>query len=262
MEKKTRSFARRVKGYGKETKLLLRAIPSPVVALFVVSVIAMNLLANKTIYQSEVLAIDGGILVSWLSFLCMDIVTKHFGPRASTRMSLFAICVNLLTCLIFFVVSVIPTPNEDYAAFNSIIGGTWFILLSSTVAFFASAILNAVLNYSVGKTFRKNPDGKLAFFTRAYVSTFVAQFFDNFIFAILCFTVFAPIFWDGFSWTYLQCFTCSLIGAALELVMEALFSPFGYYVTKKWKKEGVGQDYFAFAEKRKKEHENPHYGNE
>ena len=228
------------------TRLLLRSIPSPVVALFVVSVITMNILANKTIFQNDFLAIDGGILVSWLSFLSMDIVTKHFGPKASTRMSIFAILVNLLTCLIFFIVSIIPTPSEDYSAFNTIIGGTWFILLSSTIAFFSSAIINNFMNYAIGKMFKNNPDGRLAFISRSYISTFFGQFFDNLIFAILTFMVFAPIFWDGFHWTFIQCVTCSILGALLELVMEIIFSPFGFWVTKKWKQTEVGKDYFNY----------------
>lgn len=227
----------------KESVILLREIPSPVVALFVISVIAMNILANKTLYQSEYLAIDGGILVSWLSFLAMDVVTKHFGPRASTRMSIFAVLVNLLTCLIFYLASIIPT-STDYSAFNTIIGGTWFILLASTVAFISSAILNNFMNYATGKLFKKNPDGKVAFVTRAYVSTFIGQFFDNLIFAILTFMVFAPIFWDGFHWTFIQCLTCSLLGAGLELILEIVFSPFGYLVSKNWKKNNIGQKYF------------------
>lgn len=243
-----RSFGEWFRQELKVTVLLLRAIPSPAVALFVVSVITMNLLANKTIYQGEYLAIDGGILVSWLSFLSMDVVTKHFGPRASTRMSVFAILVNLLTCLIFYVVSVIPTPHEDYSAFNTIIGGTWFILLSSTIAFFCSALINNFMNFGIGKMFKKNPDGKLAFITRSYVSTFIGQFFDNLIFAILTFMVFAPIFWDGFHWTFIQCVTCSVLGACLELVMEIIFSPFGYWLTRKWKQQGVGEQYFSYLE--------------
>lgn len=247
-ETSRRSFKEWFRQELKVTVLLLRAIPSPAVALFVVSVITMNLLANKTIYQGTYLAIDGGILVSWLSFLSMDVVTKHFGPRASTRMSIFAILVNLLTCLIFFVVSVIPTPHEDYSAFNTIIGGTWFILLSSTIAFFCSALINNFMNFGIGKMFKKNPDGKLAFITRSYVSTFIGQFFDNLIFAILTFMVFAPIFWDGFHWTFIQCVTCSVLGACLELVMEIIFSPFGYWLTRKWKQQGVGQQYFNYLE--------------
>ena len=244
--KQRRSFLTWLKAFSKESVLLLRSIPSAVVALFVVSVITMNLLANKTLVQMDYLAIDGGILVSWLSFMCMDVVTKHFGPKAATKMCVFAIFVNLLTCLIFYIVSIIPSDADNYSEFNRIIGGTWFILLSSTIAFFCSALINNFMNYALGKAFKKNPDGKLAFITRSYVSTFVGQFFDNLIFAVLCFMVFAPIFWDGFSWTFVQCVTCSLIGAALELVMEIAFSPIGYYLTKKWRQQNVGQTYFEY----------------
>ena len=232
----------RIKSDWADTRLLFRCIPAAVVTLFAVSVVMMNLLANKTIYQSEYLALDGGILVSWLSFLCMDVVTKAFGPRAATKLSVFAIGVNLLACFFFWIVSVIPT-ETDFSAFNETVGGTWFILLSSTVAFLSSAIVNNLLNWTVGRAFKRNPNGRLAFFTRCYVSTFVGQFIDNFIFALLAFTVFAPIFWDGFSWTFLQCFTCSLLGAGLELLCEAVFSPLGYRVARRWEKEGVATPY-------------------
>ncbi len=247
------SFCHPLKGWflkqKEETKLLFHSIPAAVVALFVLSVVAMNILANKTIYQNGVLAIDGGILVSWLSFLCMDIITKHFGPKASIKITIFAMLVNLLTCFIFWIVSIIPA-GEEFAAFDQVIGGTWYVLLSSTIAFLASGIINIWLNYLIGLIFKRNPDGKLAFFTRTYVSTFIGQFFDNFIFAIFAFMVFFPLFL-GFGWNLLECFTCSIIGAFLELVCEAIFSPFGYYVTKKWKEDGVGEKYIEHIEEQR-----------
>ena len=43
-----------------ELKLLLRAIPATVVTLFVVSVVCMNLLANKTLLSLPWIALDGG----------------------------------------------------------------------------------------------------------------------------------------------------------------------------------------------------------
>ncbi len=225
-----------------DTKLLFRNIPSVITALFTVSVVVMNILANKTIFQNEWLAIDGGILVSWLSFLCMDIITKAFGPKGATKLAVFAMLINAFVCLLFFAVSAIPT-KEDFTAFNTVIGGTWFILLSSTVAFISSAVINNFMNWGIGKAFRKNPDGKLAYVTRSYISTFIGQFCDNFIFAALTFMVFAPIFWDGFHWTLIQCVTCSLLGAVLELIMEVIFSPIGYVVLKRWNREGVGAEY-------------------
>lgn len=235
-----------IKKERKETSLLIMCIPAPVVTLFVVSVISMNLLANKTLLQLSWIALDGGILISWLSFMCMDIITKHFGPKASNKISLLAVMINLLTCLIFFVASAIPSNASDYSAFDGIFGGTWFILLGSTIAFLASAVINNMLNWSIGKAFKKNPDGKLAYAMQSYISTFIGQFCDNFIFSVIVFVGFAPIFWDGFSWTVLQCAMCALTGAVAELIMEIIFSPIGYRIVKRWRGRQVGKEYLQY----------------
>ena len=235
---------KRFQQFISDTSLLLRSIPSPVVTCFVLSVVLMNLLANKTIYQKGFFAVDGGIVVSWACFLCMDIITKHFGAKAATQASIFALAMNLFCVGIFAVVSVIPT-ETDYSAFNGIFGGSWFIVLSSSLAFLASAVANNALNAAIGRMFRANPDGRAAYYTRSYVSTFIGQFVDNMVFASLVFMLFAPIYWGGFSWTLPQCVSCSLIGAFLELLMEVVFSPIGYGVTRRWRQLDVGGAYLA-----------------
>lgn len=262
MEKQ--SFFARIGNWFKkeifEFRLLLESLPSIIVALFVISVISMNLLANKTLVQVEYLAVDGGILVSWLSFLCMDVVTKHFGPKAATRLCIVAIFINIVVAGIFVLVSIMPgiwgaaseAGDSANIAVNATFRGTWFILLSSTIAFFSSALINNFLNYAIGKMFKKNPDGKLAFFVRSYVSTFIGQFFDNLIFAILAFVVFSPIFW-GFGWTFVQCVMCSLLGAGLELLFEIVFSPFGFLIAKSWKKRNVGEKYLTYINEKENE---------
>ena len=241
----------KLKNERTEVRILLRSIPATVVTLFVVSVICMNLLANKTLLQLDWIALDGGILISWLSFMCMDIITKHFGPKASNTITVLASMINLLTCLIFFVASAIPSNAGDYSAFDGIFGGTWFILLGSTIAFLASAVINNTLNWMIGKSFKKNPDGKLAYAMRTYISTFIGQCLDNFIFSIIVFVVFAPIFWDGFHWTLIQCAMCALTGAVAELIMEIAFSPIGYRITRKWQSESIGIEYLEYIEKDK-----------
>ena len=235
-----------------EYRLLLKSIPATVLTLFVVSVVCMNLLANKTLLQLDWIALDGGILISWLSFMCMDMITKHFGPKASNSITILAAMINLLTCLIFFVASIIPSNAGDYSVFDEIFGGTWFILLGSTIAFLASAMINNTLNWMIGKAFRNNPNGKLAYASRTYISTFIGQFLDNFIFSIIVFVFFAPIFWNGFHWTLIQCAMCALTGAVAELLMEIVFSPIGYRITKKWQKESVGKEYLNFVKAVKK----------
>lgn len=231
-------------------KLLLSSVPSYVTVVFVMSVFAMNLLANKSInIPLDWLALDCGIIVSWVAFLTMDTVTKHFGPKAATELSIFAIVVNLLFCLLLFAGSMIPgTWGESYVegsenilnyALNKTFGGTWYVLAGSTLAFVVSAVVNNFLNYGIGKAFRRNPDGAAAYFMRSYVSTAVGQFVDNLIFALCVSHVF-------FGWSLLQCVTCALTGMVAELIFEAVFSYIGYAACKKWKRDRVGEAYFAY----------------
>ena len=75
--------------------------------------------------------------------------------------------------------------------------------------------------------------------------------FFFFIFSIIVFVICAPIFWDGFHWTVLQCTTCALTGAVAELVMELAFSPIGYRITRLWREENVGKAYLDYVEGKK-----------
>ena len=231
-----------IKRVREDYKALLHGVPAMVTTIFILSVVLMNLMASKELYRSEYFCLNCGLALSWISFLCMDCICKRFGPKAATQVSVFAICVNTLACLIFFVASIIPT-ETDFSAFNSVIGGTWFILLSSTIAFLLSAVVNNFSNYAIGKMFGADGESKKAYAAASYISTFLGQFIDNLTFAVLTFMLFAPIFWDGFRWTFLQCVTCSLLGALLELVMEVVFSPIGYIVLRDWKKNRVGEAY-------------------
>ena len=228
----------------KDYILLLRNVPSVVMALFTVSVVLMNLLANKEIsINISWLALDCGITMSWLSFLCMDMLTKRFGAKASIQLSLTAMVINLFVCGVLFLISLIPGNWGSYYTFNNVIanyaldstiGGTWYVVLGSTCAFASSAILNALINAMIGKLCKK--DSFFTYALRSYVSTLLAQFVDNFIFAFMVSHVF-------FGWSMIQVVTCSFTGCIVELLCEVIFSPIGYKVCKKWEKENVGSAY-------------------
>ena len=231
-----------------EIKVLLRSVPFPIVTMFAVSVIMMNLLANKSIaLPVGWLALDCGIIVSWVSFLSMDIITKHFGLKAANEISFVAVVINLLCCGCFSIGGAIPGEwGESFVegseelinqALNNTVSGSWYVLLGSTIAFIISALVNNSLNYGIGRVFHLKPDGFAMYALRTYISTAVGQFCDNLVFALIVSHFF-------FGWTLLQCVTCSLTGMAVELLIETIFSPIGFRICRRWKAEGVGKEYF------------------
>lgn len=243
--------AKRIKTEYNEINLLLKSVPATVAVFFVVSVVCMNLLANKTLLQESWIALDGGVLLSWVSFLCMDVVTLHFGPKASTRMAVFAAAVNLPVAFIFYIASIIPSAADDYTMLDRIFGSNWFVLLGSTTAFLLSAGVNNFTNWGAGKLFRDRSDRRIIAF-RVGISTFIGQFADNYIFSVIVFAGFAPIFWDGFHWSVLQCAMCALSGAVLEAVMEIFFWPIGHRIIENWKQGSVGAEYLRSINRRGK----------
>ena len=214
----------------------------------------MNLLANKSIdLPVSWLALDVGFIISWVLFLTMDIVTRHFGPRAATLLSVAAILVNLAMCGIFYLGSIIPgTWGESYVdgseavintALDHTFGGVWYILMGSSIAIFVSAVANNFTNWYIGKILKKQAASdteKVETFgnyaVRSYVSTFIGQFVDNLTFALI-------VSHHFFGWSLLQCITCAITGAIVELLCEVVFSPVGFRITQGWKRDKVGEEY-------------------
>lgn len=232
----------------EDYRVLLRNIPSLVVSLFIISVIMMNLLANKELVNTHYLAFDCGVCLSWVSFLCMDMICKRFGPKAAAKISILAMTVNLAVTLIFKLLSLTPGMWGQYYttgmtevndALNATIGGCWYVVLGSSTAMVAAAITNSLINHTIAK--RLTFGGFKAFAVRSYVSTWIAQFVDNMVFASI-----VSVYFFGWSWT--QVLFCSLTGAAVELLCEVIFSPFGYRISQQWEAEQVGEQYIRYRE--------------
>lgn len=232
----------------KDYKLLLRNAPTVTMIFFVLSVVFMNIFAGKELLNINYLALDCGFLLSWMSFLCMDMLTKRYGAKAAIKLSFFAVAVNLICCGIFFVMSKVGNHWSEFystgselsdAALNNTFGGTWYVLVGSMTAFAIAAIVNAVINVGIGKLIKRKNFFEYAI--RSYVSTAFGQFVDNFVFASLVSVVF-------FGWTWTQVVFCSLVGAGMELLSEVIFSPLGFKVCKRWEAEKVGNQYIDVIE--------------
>lgn len=213
---------------------------------FVLSVVAMNLLASKSIDLSWVpgnsgdrpwLALDCGILVSWLAFFAMDNIVRRFGPKASTQMTLVAVFVNLVICGVFLAAGSIQgfwgvsfmedgSINESAnIALDSTISGTWYVLMGSTVAFISSAIVHGLTSTAISKLF-KNKESLKAYAICSAFGTSLGQFVDNMIFALI-------VSLNFFGWNLLQCIMCSLTGMLVEFLLSVIFVPIGHRIYKR-----------------------------
>ena len=244
-----KSIGSRIKADIEDNGILLRSVPSWVLSLFAVSVVAMNLLANKELFQASWIALDCGYTLSWISFLLMDVVCKRFGPKASMKISVFALILNLAVFAVFHLLSLAPGHWGAYynllnsdpeaslvadSALNSMIAGTWYVVVGSAVAMIFSSATNSLVNHSIGRRLKTDDYGSFAL--RSFVSTFAGQLVDNLVFTTLVSHFF-------FGWTWVQVAVCSLSAAVFELLCEVVFSPLGYRLVGWWEEQGVGLAY-------------------
>lgn len=234
----------------RQFRLLNQEVPSSIVSLFVVSVVIMNLLANKEIITPfPYLVMDAGMLVSWISFLAMDMITKHFNAKAAIHLTIFALGVNLLFSLTFFLIGQLPgnwSPYYTYMlpeinlALDSMFMGNAFILFGSSLAFLTGSVSNALINQGIGKLLINNTTFN-SFALRSFVSTGIGQFIDNVTFnAVVSFTL--------FGWTWTQVIFSAFLGCLIELAFEIIFSPLSFRMLKTWEKDGIGLNYMKYME--------------
>lgn len=244
-----------MKSFIKDTKLLLKSIPSYIIVGYVLSVVFMNLLANRE-WNLPVswIGLDCGFFLSWISFLNMDCVAKRFGAKASFELSIVALFYNLCTSMILLVImKVVPgtwSASYNYTdptaikaageALTTTFEGTWFVLLGSSIAFVCSSFVNSYSNQIIGKLIHDDSDHShfVKFAIRSYGSTMIGQFVDNLVFAFI-------VSLNFFGWSPAKCVGGAFIGAIFELLMEVVFSPLGFKIVRNWEKQGVGIEYLS-----------------
>ena len=233
----------RIKNEWAELKVLVSKVNPLLMTFFVLAVVAMNLLANKSIDLSWVpgnngsypwLALDCGILVSWLAFFAMDNIVRRLGPKASTQMTVIAVFINLIICAVFLLAGNISGAwGESYVdvggdlintALDNTISGTWYVLMGSTIAFISSAVVHGLTSNAISKLF-KDKEGLKAYAVCSFFATSLGQFVDNMIFALI-------VSLNFFGWNLLQCIMCAVTGMLVEFLLSVIFVPLGHKIYK------------------------------
>lgn len=232
----------------------LRSVPGLTIGLLLAANVLMNILANKSIIElkfpdsdSYWLIQDAGIFFSWIAFLIGDLLVKNFGAKNAIRVNVTCIILSLFLSLLLALAGLVPGTwssefnypdariQQDVSdALNSTISNAWYVILGSALASLVGLITNNLTDEVILKKIeKKHGDHYWGYITASGISTFIGQILDNLIFALVISVHF-------FKWTYLTAFMCSLDGALFELIIQMIFTPLSYAISKNWKKNGIG----------------------
>lgn len=191
-------------------------------AVYAVFTVVQNLFEMKTLGTQAFAFAGGGILLSWATFMIMDITTELFGKKETMKIYTFAGLINLFIVVLSQVVILIPgVYPEQNAAFAQIFSNGVRTALSSFVAFWFGNFVNMQIMLKLKS--KSNSNSKFLLFIRAVVSTIFGQFVDNLLFATLAF---APIGLSLFETSWTTILTTSSFGTFMETIIESCFVPF------------------------------------
>lgn len=192
-------------------------------AVYCVFTVVQNLFEMKTLGTEMFAFGGGGIMLSWATFLIMDITTELFGKKDTMRVYTTAGILNLVVVVLAQIVIHIPgVYAEQNNAFELIFSNGIRTAIASFIAFWFGNFVNMHIMIDM-KTKATNKQSKVLFFCRAVVSTVFGQFIDNGLFAVLAF---APIGLSVFEMRWIDILTSVLFGTFCETLIESVFVPF------------------------------------
>ena len=192
-----------------------------VMSLYSVFTVVQNLFEMKTIGTSEFAFGGGGIMLSWATFMLMDISTELLGKKDTMKIYTFAGLLNLLIVVLAQIVIAFPgVYPEQNEAFILIFSNGIRTAFASFAAFWMGNFVNMHIMIKMKEV--DNKGSKIMLFARALVSTIFGQFVDNALFATLAF---APIGISVFEMTWRDILTSSAFGTFMESIIESVWMP-------------------------------------
>lgn len=202
-----------------------------VMASFVAILLLSNLIGAAKLAQVGGFTFGAGILFFPVSYVIGDVLTEVYGYANARRcvwMGFFALV--FMAFMSFVVVAMPPAPGWDgQAAYESVFGSTWRIVLASVTAFWAGEFVNSFVLAKM-----KVLTGGKMLWTRTIGSTVFGQAVDSLLFY--------PIAFLGI-WTTSQVLTVMVTNWLMKVVWEAVLTPVTYAVVG-WLKAREGADVY------------------
>jgi len=202
-----------------------------VMAAFVAILLLSNLIGAAKLAQVGGHVFGAGILFFPVSYVLGDVLTEVYG-YANARRCVWAgfFAMIFMAFMSYVVVAMPPAPGwEGQAAYESVFGSTWRIVLASIIAFWAGEFVNSFVLAKL-----KILTAGKALWTRTIGSTVFGQAMDSLLFY--------PIAFLGI-WSNEQVLTVMGTNWLLKVLWEAVLTPVTYLVVG-WLKRREGADVY------------------
>ena len=205
------------------------------VSIYATTSVVMNIFANKALsFGTSIIIMDGGLLISWLAFAIPNIILEVYGTKLAKTVSYIVATISFTIFILGYIITKIPTlPSyaEQSTHFAYIFDNGIRVIISSSIAFIIGGLINIHIIDAM-KSKIKN-DNAFKFFMRAFLSSVVGQFVDNFLFQFLAF---APIGLSLYEMKFIDIWTAVISSTVIEVLIESIFIiPFTRNITMKLK---------------------------
>jgi queuosine precursor transporter len=203
-----------------------------VMAAFVAILLLSNLIGASKLSSVSMMGqnftFGAGILFFPLGYIIGDVLTEVYGYARARRVIWTGFAALIFMAFMSYVVVALPPAAgwQGQAAYESVFGSTWRIVIASLAGFWAGEFVNSIVMARL-KVFT---NGR-ALWTRTIGSTIVGQGVDSLLFY--------PIAFYG-EWSNAQLLTVMVTNWALKIAWEVVLTPVTYKVVGALKqREGV-----------------------
>ena len=196
-------------------KLTKTQLYSMLTGVFVACLLISNILAAKTFTLGNVI-LPTAVIVFPVVYIVNDVLAEIYGFRRARNVILLGFILNAFAVAAYSIAIALPAPEfaaEGAAAFSSVLGSTWRLLLASFTAYLIGSIINAAVMV------RMKAKSENRLMLRCVLSTLIGEGLDAVIFITIAFVGTMPL-------------TDLLIMIAAQAAFKTLFEIVFYPLTR------------------------------
>lgn len=197
---------------------------------FVAVLIVSNIISSR-IFDLFGFNMTSAVFLFPITYILSDVFSEVYGYAWSRRTCYIAFTANLVTVVIFGIVSILPVGVDPYNAmvadaFKMVLNGSFACSVASIVAFVLGDFANDKV-FAKMKTKHQGLTNHKNFGMRAIISSFVGELVDSLVYIPLAFLVLNPIM------TVKDVCVMIIIQVVIKTTFEIVILPFTTFIVKK-----------------------------